>query len=54
MPQKLRLLTDGDHLVVILVLSTNNWDLVKAAIAEIAAAVNDVTPGSYAEVKIPE
>lgn len=100
MPQKLRLLIDGDHLVVstwyqgwsglkngallaaaeaagfdlfitadqelayqqnltdrkmaILVLSTNNWDLVKAAIAEITAAVNDVTPGSYAEVKIPE
>ena len=38
----------------LLVLSTNNWDLVKAGIAEIRAAIEAVTPGSYAEVKIPE
>lgn len=34
------------------VLSTDNWDYVKAAIAKITAAIDTVTPGSYAEVKI--
>jgi hypothetical protein len=38
----------------VLVLSTNNWDFVKAGIAEIRAAINGVTPGSYTEVEIPE
>jgi hypothetical protein len=38
----------------VLVLSTNNWDLVKAGIAEIMAVIEAVTPGSYAEVKISE
>jgi len=40
--------------MALLVLSTNNWDLVKGGIAEIRAAIEAVTPGSYAEVKIPE
>jgi hypothetical protein len=40
--------------MAVLVLSTNNWDLVKAGIAEIMAAMERVTPGSYAEVEIPE
>ena len=40
--------------MALLVLSTNNWDLVKAGIAEIRAAIEAVTPGSYAEVEIPE
>jgi hypothetical protein len=94
-PQKLRLLIEGDHAVVttwyqgwsglkngqllnaaeeagfelfitadqeltyqqnltgrkmaVLVLSTNNWDLVKASIAEIMTAINAVAPGSYVE-----
>ena len=40
--------------MAVLVLSTNNRDLVKAGIAEISAAIEAVTPGSYAEVEIPE
>ena len=40
--------------MALLVLSTNNWDLVKGGIAEIRAAIEAVTPGSYAEVEIPE
>ncbi len=36
-----------------LVLSTNNGDSVKAGIAEIMAAIDAVTPGSYTEVEIP-
>ena len=39
--------------IAVLVLSTNNWDLVKAGIAGIRAAIDAVTPGSYAEVEIP-
>ena len=38
--------------VALIVLSTNNWDLIKAHIAEIMAAINGVTPGSYTEVAI--
>ena len=40
--------------MAVLVLSTNNWDHIKAGIAEITAAIGAVTPGSYAEVEIPE
>jgi hypothetical protein len=36
------------------VLSTNNWDFIKAFVAEIRGAVEAVTPGSYPEVEIPE
>jgi hypothetical protein len=99
-PQKLRLLIEGDHTVVttwyqgwsglangallsvaeeegfelfitadqelsyqqnlkgrkmaLVVLSTNNWDLVKAHVALITAAIDAATPGSYSEVEIPE
>ena len=98
-PQKLRLLIEGDHKVVtvwfqgwsglkngtlltaaegagfelfitadqeisyqqnltgrkmaVLVLSTNNWDFIRAAIARIGTAIDTVTPGSYTEVEIP-
>jgi hypothetical protein len=38
--------------MAVLVLSTNNWDFIKAGIAEIRAAIEEVTPGSYAEVEI--
>src|SRR5665213_3598089 len=37
--------------MAVLVLSTNNWDFVKAGIAEIRAAIDAVTPGSYTEVE---
>ena len=40
--------------MALLVLSTNNWDHVKAAITKITAATDTVTPGSYAELEIPE
>jgi len=39
--------------MAVLVLSTNNWDFIKAGIAEIRTAIDEVTPGSYAEVDIP-
>ena len=39
--------------LALLVLSTNNWDCVKAGIASILAAIADVMPGSYAEVRMP-
>jgi hypothetical protein len=40
--------------MAVLVLSTNNWDFIKAGVAEIRASIDAVTPGSYAEVEIPE
>ncbi len=40
--------------MALVVLSTNNWDLIKAAIAKITAVIDAVTPGSYTEVEIPE
>ena len=40
--------------MALLVLSTNNWDFVKAAASKIMAAVNAITPGSYTEIDIPE
>jgi len=40
--------------IAILVLSTNNWDYVRAAIAKIMAAIDVVIPGSYTEVDIPQ
>ena len=39
--------------MALVVLSTNNWDLVKAHIAGIMAAIAAATPGSYTEVEIP-
>jgi predicted nuclease of predicted toxin-antitoxin system len=39
--------------IAIVVLSTNNWELVKASILRIMAAIDAATPGSYAEVGIP-
>ena len=38
--------------MALLVLSTNNWSLVKAHISEIMAAIQATTPRSYAEVVI--
>lgn len=34
--------------MALIVLSTNNWALVKAHIARIMAAINAASPGSYA------
>ena len=66
-PQKLRLLIEGGHTVVttwfqgwsglkngaLLALSTNNWSLIKAHVAEIMAAIEAATPGTFAKVEIP-
>ena len=38
--------------MALLVLSTNNWRLVKAQMAEISAAIDDATPGSFVFVDI--
>jgi len=40
--------------LAMLVLSTNNWDCIKSAAAQIVAAIGTVQPGSYTEVEIPE
>src|SRR5579863_1676290 len=40
--------------MALVVLSTNNWDFIKAAVSKIAAVIDAVTPGSYTEVEIPE
>ncbi|HYA16797.1 MAG TPA: DUF5615 family PIN-like protein [Bryobacteraceae bacterium] len=40
--------------MALMVLSTNNWDYIKAALARIIAAIAGVEPGSYAEIEIPE
>ncbi len=40
--------------IAILVLSTNNWELVKANVARIVAAIGTTTPGSYGEVQISQ
>jgi hypothetical protein len=39
--------------MALVVLSTNNWSVIKAHIAQIMAAINAVTQGSYIEVAIP-
>src|SRR5580658_1484046 len=40
--------------IALVVLSTPQWPAVKLHVAEILAAVNDATPGSYVEVEIAE
>jgi hypothetical protein len=40
--------------IALVVLSTNNWSFINAHVPEIMAAINAATPGSYAEVEIPE
>lgn len=39
--------------IALVVLSTNNWDFIKAAIAKITTVIDAATPGSYTEVEIP-
>lgn len=41
------------RVMAMLVLSTNNWSLIKAHTVEIFAAINAATPGSYAAFAIP-
>ena len=39
--------------MALVVLSTNNWSIIKAHIGEIMAAIDASTPGSYTQVEIP-
>jgi len=39
--------------IAIVVLGKGRWTLVKPHVAQIAAAVNSATPGSYTEIDIP-
>jgi hypothetical protein len=39
--------------IAIVVLGQGRWSLVKPHVAQVIAAVNSATPGSYAEVEIP-
>jgi hypothetical protein len=38
--------------LAMLVLSTNNWDRIKAGASRIVTAIEDVKPGGYVEVEI--
>jgi predicted nuclease of predicted toxin-antitoxin system len=42
-----------DRKIAILVLGQGRWSVLKRHVAQILAAVNAATPGSYAEVDIP-
>jgi hypothetical protein len=39
--------------MALLVLSTNNWSIIKTHVGEIMAAIDAAAPGSYTEVEIP-
>ncbi|HLJ16666.1 MAG TPA: hypothetical protein VKV15_19370 [Bryobacteraceae bacterium] len=40
--------------IAIVVLGKGRWSIIKLHVAEIVAAVNAATPGSYAEIEEPE
>jgi hypothetical protein len=40
--------------MALLVLSTNNWDHIKAGVGRVLTAIAEVKPRSYAKVEIPE
>jgi hypothetical protein len=40
--------------MTLVVLSTNNWELIQAHIVGIVAAIDAAEPGSFTEVEIPE
>ena len=42
------------HKIAIVVLGKGRWTIIKPHVAEVVAAVNAATPGSYTEVRIPE
>ena len=44
----------GGRRIAVVVLSTPQWPLVRLHTARVAAAINAATPGSYAEVDIPD
>ena len=40
--------------IALVVLGKGRWTIIKTHVAEIVAAVNAATPGSYVEIEIPE
>jgi hypothetical protein len=40
--------------IAVVALGKGRWTLIKPHVAKVVAAVNASTPGSYAEVEIPE
>ena len=40
--------------IAVVALGKGRWTLIKPHVANVVAAVNAATPGSYAEVEIPE
>jgi hypothetical protein len=40
--------------IAIVVLGKGRWSIIKPHVAQVVAAVNAATPGSYAEIEIPE
>ncbi len=40
--------------IALVVLGKGRWSIIKLNVAEVAAAVNAATPGSYAEIEIAE
>jgi predicted nuclease of predicted toxin-antitoxin system len=40
--------------IAIVVLGKGRWSIIKPHVAEVVAAVNNATPGSYAEIEIAE
>jgi hypothetical protein len=40
--------------MALVVLSTNNWSVIKAHVSEIMAVIDAAAPGSYAEIEIPD
>jgi hypothetical protein len=40
--------------LAVVVLGKGRWSLIKPHVAQVVAAVNSATPGSFAEVEIPE
>lgn len=43
----------SDRRIAIVVLGRNRWSLVRPALAQVARAISEATPGSYAVVEIP-
>ena len=40
--------------IAIVVLGKGRWSIIKPHVAEVVASVNAATPGSYAEIEIPQ
>ena len=43
-----------DRQIALFVFGKSRWTIIKAHVAQVVAAVNAATPGSYTEVEIPD